>query len=129
MPLFGRKEKHPPKKEIIEGGDVLDLLMDLERSIETEDDVIKEVEEMNDICEIQLRVIKVSTLNDVQKVAEELDRGNILILDMYDILAMPNDAKRSIEQLRAICRHKGADMRSLGNRYIIVAPHFVKMVS
>ncbi|MHA1595363.1 MAG: cell division protein SepF [Candidatus Baldrarchaeia archaeon] len=129
MPLFSIRRKKAENEKMIEGEEAINILKALEKSVIDDMESSNELNQLEEMCEIYIRFLRVSSLADIQKVDQELERGNILILDMYDILGSPSEAKRSVEQLRAICRYKEAEMRSLGNRYIIIAPYFVKIVS
>ena len=81
--------------------------------------------------EIYIKSMPLIMLSDVQKAAEELRAGNIVILHIRPILQRDktkNELKRAVDQLRGICRQLDGDIAQLGGEYIIITPGpFVKI--
>ncbi len=93
----------------------------------------EENEDFN-ICtpeEIYIKSMPLIMLSDVQRAAEELRAGNIVILHIRPILQRDktkNELKRAVDQLRGICRQLDGDIAQLGGEYIIMTPGpFVKI--
>ncbi len=92
MPLFSIRRKKAENEKMIEGEEAINILKALEKSVIDDMESSNELNQLEEMCEIYIRFLRVSSLADIQKVDQELERGNILILDMYDILGSPSEA-------------------------------------
>ncbi len=82
---------------------------------------------------IYIKPHKLTGLADVPFIVEELDRGNIILLDISKF----NDGReqsrlelrRVVERLRGETRGIQSEMALIGKDYIVVTPRYVKIAS
>ncbi len=78
-----------------------------------------------------VRFIPFTGLIDVNTVAEEVRKGNLVIMDVKPLVQRGSDAnlqlKRAVEQLRAVCVSVDGDLGQLSDRYVILTPQSVKI--
>lgn len=78
-----------------------------------------------------VRFIPFTGLIDVNTVAEEIRKGNLVIMDVKPLVQRGSDTnlqlKRAVEQLRAVCVSVDGDLGQLSDRYIILTPQSVKI--
>jgi SepF-like predicted cell division protein (DUF552 family) len=75
---------------------------------------------------IYVKRFELTALPDVQVIAEELRRGNILIIGITQLLNKdPEELKQAIEQLKGICQAIGGDVGRLDEEKIIATPQHV----
>jgi SepF-like predicted cell division protein (DUF552 family) len=88
---------------------------------------------VDDRVQPQMFVIykELSSLADVTPIAEEVRKGNLVILDIEPLAKGASDLmtqlKRAVDQLRAICYRIGGDIGQLGKRYILLTPTAVRI--
>jgi SepF-like predicted cell division protein (DUF552 family) len=94
---------------------------------------VLEVEErrMPEAIEVEPIYIKSFELKDsaaLQDARDELQRGNILIIDMSALLSQdPMEVRQTVEQLKVISKKVGGDIGKLSDSKIIATPKFVKI--
>jgi SepF-like predicted cell division protein (DUF552 family) len=99
----------------------------------TEEVQVLEVEErrMPEAIEIEPIYIKSFELKDsatLQDVRDELQRGNILIIDVSTLFSQePMEVRQTVEQLKAISKKVGGDIGKLSESKIIATPKFVRI--
>ncbi|MEA1904822.1 MAG: cell division protein SepF [Candidatus Hadarchaeota archaeon] len=77
---------------------------------------------------IQVKSMDLQTIVDVQEVANELQAGNIVILDITPIMDEdPAELKRAVDQLKGITQGIGGDVGRLSESRIIATPKFVRI--
>jgi len=65
---------------------------------------------------------------EVQEVSEEVRRGNIVVVDIEEILRQdPGELRRAVEQLKEIARKLGGDIGKLTDSKVIITPKFIKI--
>ncbi|MFX0096461.1 MAG: cell division protein SepF [Candidatus Hodarchaeota archaeon] len=88
-------------------------------------------EERIGLEEIYIKSISLYGLDDVPAIANELEEGNILVLNVSPLVhkgdSATNELKRTVDRLRGLCRSLRGDIAQLGDNYIIVTPSFVRI--
>ena len=99
-----------------------------------EDIPVLEIEEApkvkgpNDIEPIYVKSMDMQSLVDVQEAAEELRAGNLVILDITQLMNQdPAELKRAIDQLKGIAQGVGGDIGRLTESKVIATPKFVRI--
>lgn len=83
-------------------------------------------ERVTSVEPIYVKRFELTALPDVQVIAEELRRGNILIIGITQLLNKdPEELKQAIEQLKGICQAIGGDVGRLDEEKIIATPQHV----
>ncbi len=83
---------------------------------------------LGEIEPIYIKSIELRSLGDVQEVADNLRAGNIMILDISNLMNQdPNELKRAIDQLKGICAGIGGDVGRLTDSKVIATPKFVNI--
>jgi SepF-like predicted cell division protein (DUF552 family) len=83
-------------------------------------------ERVTSVEPIYVKRFELTSLPDVQVIAEELKRGNILIIGITQLLNKdPEELKQAIEQLKGICQAIGGDVGRLDEEKIIATPQHV----
>ncbi len=79
-------------------------------------------------AEILVKSMNIQSLADVPNVANELQAGNILVLDISALMEQdPADLKRAIDQLKGISQGIGGDVGRLSETKVLVTPRFVRI--
>lgn len=79
-------------------------------------------------AEILVKSMTIQSLADVPNVANELQAGNILVLDISALMEQdPADLKRAIDQLKGISQGIGGDVGRLSETKVLVTPRFVRI--
>ncbi len=77
---------------------------------------------------IYIKSAELQSLIDVQDVANELQQGNIVIVDITPMLDEdPTELKRAVDQLKGICQGMGGDVGRLSETKVIATPKFVRI--
>jgi SepF-like predicted cell division protein (DUF552 family) len=77
---------------------------------------------------IYIKSLEIKDSVDIQDANDELQRGNILIIDMGSLLGKdPVEVKQTVEQLKAISKKVGGDIGKLSDSKVIATPKFVKI--
>jgi|GEM_PF-1625333 len=114
--LFGKKKR---EEILLAGGDV----------------PLAEVETSSTISGPELEAVYVKSVDltgiaDVVKISEEISNGNIMIIDISDIMQKnPEELKQAIEELKEASRRIGGDIGKITDTKIIMTPRFVKLLS
>ncbi|WEU40786.1 MAG: cell division protein SepF [Candidatus Odinarchaeum yellowstonii] len=91
----------------------------------------KNVEEKNIIIsERYIKVIHLYGLTDVEEVQNELESGNIIIVDISTLKKNGGgtiELKRAVEQMKGVVKVKNGDIAQFSEKYIIVTPPGVKI--
>ncbi|MHC1605714.1 MAG: cell division protein SepF [Candidatus Methanofastidiosia archaeon] len=76
-----------------------------------------------------IKTLKLRSLADVQKVSHELNDGNIVLADISVLSERdPIELKRTIDQIKGICRGIGGDMAGIGDTmHVIITPSNIKI--
>jgi len=94
---------------------------------------VMEVEETGAMSKIDLEPIYVKSIElqntiAIQDATEELQRGNIIIVDLGPLLNQnPGDAKVAVDQLKAFSQRIGGDVGKITDSKVIATPKFVKL--
>lgn len=79
---------------------------------------------------VYVKSIDLTGVADVVKISEEISNGNIVIIDIFEIMQKnPEELKEAIEELKEVARKLGGDIGKITDTKIIVTPRFVKLVS
>lgn len=112
-------KKAPPKKRPVEA---------------TEEIPVMEITEtprgrsLGEVEPIQVKSMDLQSIVDVQEVANELQDGNIVILDITPMMDEdPAELKRAVDQLKGITQGIGGDVGRLSESRIIATPKFVRI--
>jgi len=96
---------------------------------------ILEVEEaarvrgLSEVEPIYVKSMDLRSLVDVQEVADELRAGNIVILDIAQLMNQdPAELKRAIDQLKGITQGVGGDIGRLTEAKVIATPKFIRIL-
>ena len=77
---------------------------------------------------IYIKSADLQSLIDVQDIANELQDGNIVIVDITPMLDEdPSELKRAVDQLKGICQGMGGDVGRLSETKVIATPKFVRI--
>jgi len=106
-----------------------------ERPVEISEEVpIMEVSEtpsergLGEIEPIYVKSMNLQGAGDVQEIANELQKGNIVIVDITPMMDEdPAELKRAIDQLKGITQGAGGDVGRLSESKIIATPKFVRI--
>lgn len=91
-------------------------------------DETMEMERVGEIEPIIVKSIDMSGVVDVQEVSNELQNGNIVILNISPLMDEdPGELKRAVDQLRGIADELGGDVGRLSESRIIATPELVKI--
>lgn len=83
---------------------------------------------LGEVEPIQVKSMDLQTIVDVQGVANELQTGNIVILDITPMMDEdPAELKRAVDQLKGITQGIGGDVGRLSESRIIATPKFVRI--
>jgi len=76
-----------------------------------------------------IKTIKLRGLADVQKISHELNDGNIVVADISMLSDRdPTELKRTIDQIKGICRGIGGDVAGIGDTmHVIITPSNIKI--
>jgi SepF-like predicted cell division protein (DUF552 family) len=76
-----------------------------------------------------VKTLRLRSLADVQKVSHELNEGNIVIGDISVLNERdPLELKRTIDQIKGICRGIGGDVAGIGDTmHVIITPSNIKI--
>jgi hypothetical protein len=76
-----------------------------------------------------VKTYKLRSLADVQKVSLELNEGNIVLADITMLNERdPMELKRTIDQIKGICRGIGGDVAGIGDTmHVIITPSNIKI--
>ncbi|HOP09852.1 MAG TPA: cell division protein SepF [Candidatus Methanofastidiosa archaeon] len=76
-----------------------------------------------------VKTLKLRSLADVQKVSHELNEGNIVIANIALLNERdPMELKRTIDQVKGICRGIGGDVAGIGDTmHVIITPANIKI--
>ncbi len=76
-----------------------------------------------------VKTLRLRSLADVQKVSHELNEGNIVIGDISILNERdPLELKRTIDQIKGICRGIGGDVAGIGDTmHVIITPSNIKI--
>jgi len=76
-----------------------------------------------------VKTYKLRSLADVQKVSHELNEGNIVLADISMLNDRdPMELKRTIDQIKGICRGIGGDVAGIGDTmHVIITPSNIKI--
>jgi len=76
-----------------------------------------------------VKTLKLRSLADVQKVSHELNEGHIVIANIAMLNERdPMELKRTIDQIKGICRGIGGDVAGIGDTmHVIITPANVKI--
>ncbi len=138
MPFFrGRtKTKQPPYNEPLSEIDAEEIIEQL-GLYEPDEKPMKSTVQQHEMApamnSIYIKPHKLTGLSDVPFIVEELDRGNIILLDISKF----NDGReqsrlelrRVVERLRGETRGIQSEMALIGKDYIVVTPRYVKIAS
>jgi len=79
---------------------------------------------------VYVKSMDLSGIADVVKISEEVSEGNILIIDISDVMQRnPEELKQAIEELKESARKIGGDIGKITDTKIIMTPRFVKILS
>lgn len=88
----------------------------------------RETKRVGEIEPILVKSIDLNSLVDVQEVANELQDGNIAILNISPLMDEdPAELKRAIDQLKGIAEEIGGDVGRLSESRIIATPELVRI--
>ena len=83
---------------------------------------------LSEIEPIYIKSAELQSLIDVQDVANELQEGNIVIVDITPMMDEdPAELKRAVDQLKGICQGMGGDVGRLSETKVIATPKFVRI--
>ncbi|MHC1597996.1 MAG: cell division protein SepF [Candidatus Methanofastidiosia archaeon] len=76
-----------------------------------------------------VKTIKLRSLADVQKISHELNEGSVIIADISMLNDRdPIELKRTIDQIKGICRGIGGDIAGIGDTmHVIITPSNIKI--
>ncbi len=87
-----------------------------------------EAKRLSEIEPIFIKSMNLQSLVDVQGVVNELQAGNIVVLDISSLMEQdPSDLKRAIDQLKGICQGIGGEVGRLTETKVIATPKFVRL--
>lgn len=91
-------------------------------------DETTETERIGEIEPIIVKSVDLNGLVEVQEVANELQDGNIVILNISPLMDEdPAELKRAVDQLRGIASDIGGDVGRLSESRIIATPELVRI--
>ena len=99
----------------------------------TQEVPVLEVEERVSAPDIETEPLYVKSMElqdavEVNEVAEEIRRGNIIIADIQEFLRRdPAELRRVVEQLKDVCKRYGGDIGKLTDTKIIMTPKFIRI--
>jgi len=75
-----------------------------------------------------VKVAKLKDFSDVQKTIEELNQGNIIIVNTQAIGSRDvNELKRALETMKGVCQSIGGDIAGIDKDRYILTPRAVKI--
>lgn len=87
-----------------------------------------ESEEVGEISPIIVKSMDLTSVVDVQSVTEELQAGNIVILNISPLMDEdPSELKRAVDEIRTSADEVGGDVGRLSESRIIATPELVKI--
>lgn len=88
----------------------------------------RETKRVGEIEPILIKSIDLNSVVDVQEVSNELQDGNIVILNISPLMDEdPAELKRAVDQLKGITREMGGDVGRLSESRIIATPELVRI--
>lgn len=88
----------------------------------------KETKRVGEIEPIIVKSLDLTSVVDVQEVANELQNGNIVILNISPLMDEdPAELKRAVDQLRGVANEMGGDVGRLSESRIIATPELVRI--
>jgi SepF-like predicted cell division protein (DUF552 family) len=83
---------------------------------------------LGEIEPILIKSMDLQSVIDVQDIANELQDGNVVIVDITPMLDEdPAELKRAVDQLKGISQGIGGDVGRLSESKIIATPKFVRI--
>lgn len=83
---------------------------------------------VGEIEPIYVKSMDLNTIVDIQRAANELQSGNIAILNISPLMDEdPEELKRAVDQLRGITEGMGGDIGRLSESKVIATPKFVRI--
>jgi SepF-like predicted cell division protein (DUF552 family) len=83
---------------------------------------------LSEVEPIYVKSMDLRALADVQEAADELRAGNIVILDITQLMDQdPAELKRAVDQLKGITQGVGGDIGRLTESKVIATPKFVRI--
>jgi SepF-like predicted cell division protein (DUF552 family) len=77
---------------------------------------------------IFVKSVELKDVVEVQEAAEEVRKGNIIVVDIEELLRRdPGELRRAVEQLKDISRRLGGDIGKLTDSKILMTPRFIKI--
>jgi SepF-like predicted cell division protein (DUF552 family) len=77
---------------------------------------------------IYVKSMELKDTVEVNEIAEEVRRGNIVIADIQEFLRRdPAELRGMVEQLKEVCKRYGGDIGKLTDTKIIMTPKFIRI--
>lgn len=93
--------------------------------LEVEEQAIPKVLETEPIY---IKSLEIKDPVDIRDAGEELQRGNVVIIDMGSLLGQdPLEVKQSIDRLKEISKKIGGDIGKISDTKIIATPKFIRI--
>jgi SepF-like predicted cell division protein (DUF552 family) len=120
---YSKENTRNPQEDIILVGDIKTLG---EKDDRYEEDILSE--EFLEYGITYVKLIKLRSMSDVEKINQELNEGNIVLGDIAFLLKRnPQELKRVIDQLKGLCRGFGGDIIGVGESKILVTPTNIRV--
>jgi len=121
-------EEPLPLEETYESDEVMAKGLQDVSQVKYEEDILTS-EKFFDYGITYVKTLKLRSLADVQKVSHELNEGNIVVADISVLNDRdPLELKRTIDQIKGICRGIGGDVAGIGDTmHVIITPSNIKI--
>ncbi|MFQ6088815.1 MAG: cell division protein SepF [Candidatus Methanofastidiosia archaeon] len=124
---YETEEKKPEREKKKTGGVALTKGLNDIDAVKYDEDMLSH-EEFLEYGIIYVKPMKLRALADVQKINKELNDGNIVLGDITPLLNRdPVELKRTVDQIKGICRGIGGDIIGIGESKILVTPTNIKI--
>jgi SepF-like predicted cell division protein (DUF552 family) len=123
--------QQPKRTEYVPEPTEQKLVMERERSHETqptvfEDDILPD--EFTEYGITYVKPFELRNLTDVQKINQELNEENIILLDIALLRKRdPQELKRAVNQLKGICRGIGGDIIGIEENIVLITPSNIRI--
>lgn len=129
--IFRRKQNDEISEEISTTRSIPSLGLFSPATESSQSNPVRELKKLRELEEIFIKSKKLESLADVPYVVEEIQKGNIVLLDISRLNNGNNqthiELRRIIERIRGATKGYQADIALVNDGCMIITPSFVKL--
>lgn len=129
--IFRRKQSDDISEEISATRSIPSLGLFSPATESSQIDPVRELKKLRELEEIFVKSKKLESLADVPYIVEEIQKGNIVLLDISRLNNGNNqthiELRRIIERIRGATKGYQADIALVNDGCMIITPSFVKL--